>query len=43
MVEEAKKRHGLAHPQRQENFRTQRLDAPQSDTDRDRAHQLALL
>ncbi|MEV5541210.1 Rv2578c family radical SAM protein [Saccharopolyspora shandongensis] len=43
LVEQAKRRHGLAHPQRPENFRTQQHDPPQSDADRDRARQLALL
>ncbi|MGW3468084.1 Rv2578c family radical SAM protein [Saccharopolyspora sp. NPDC000995] len=42
-VEQAKRRHGLAHPQRPENFRTQHHDPPQSDADRDRERQLSLL
>lgn len=43
LVEQAKHRHGLAHPQRPENFREQQHDPPQSDADRDRERQLALL
>ncbi|MGI8312338.1 hypothetical protein [Saccharopolyspora hattusasensis] len=43
LVEQAKRRHGLADPQRSENFRTQRHDPPQSDADRDRERQLSLM
>jgi DNA repair photolyase len=43
LVEQAKRRHGLVDPQRSENFRTQQHDPPQSDADRDRERQLALL
>ncbi|MGW1676370.1 Rv2578c family radical SAM protein [Saccharopolyspora sp. NPDC002376] len=43
LVGQAKQRHGLARPRRPENFRTQRHDPPQSDADRDRERQLALL
>ncbi|TDD01533.1 radical SAM protein [Saccharopolyspora terrae] len=43
LVEQAKRRHGLAPPQRQRNFRIQQHDPPQSDADRDRERQLTLL
>ncbi|WP_246868758.1 hypothetical protein [Saccharopolyspora sp. ASAGF58] len=33
LVEQAKRRHGLAHPQPPENFRTQQHDPPQSDAE----------
>lgn len=39
LVEQAKRRHGLAHPQRSEN----RLSVSESDTDREQMRQLALL
>lgn len=42
-VDEAKRRHGLTPPPRPENFRTQHREPPQSDADRDRERQLALL
>ncbi|WP_461153088.1 radical SAM protein [Saccharopolyspora tripterygii] len=44
LVERAKERHGMTrHQQRPENFRTQQENPLQSDADRERARQLALL
>lgn len=43
LVEQAKRRYGLADPQRQKNFRAQEPAPPQSDVDRDPERQLALL
>lgn len=39
LVEQARRRHGLTHPYRPEN----RLNVPQTDTDRHQKHQLTLL
>ncbi|TDC87737.1 radical SAM protein [Saccharopolyspora aridisoli] len=43
LVEQAEERHGLARQGRSENSRTQPGHSPQSETDGDRARQLALL